>query len=111
MHPLVVVLDHPAGQRLVQSGQRQGGWAGRSTTGQRAPVAAAEMAFAGPSIQGANSSSSVVDRLGCLRGVSTLTAFGLAVEIGDWQRLSASHRTDRSGLPSDGRGGRFTLPT
>lgn len=30
----------------------------------------------------------VVDRLGCLRGVSTLTAFGLAVEIGDWQRLT-----------------------
>jgi transposase len=30
----------------------------------------------------------VVCRLGCLRGVSTLTAFGLAVEIGDWQRLS-----------------------
>jgi transposase len=29
----------------------------------------------------------VVTRLGCLRGVSTLTAFGLAVEIGDWQRL------------------------
>jgi transposase len=30
----------------------------------------------------------VADRLGCLRGVSTLTAFSLAVEIGDWQRLS-----------------------
>ena len=30
----------------------------------------------------------VVTRLGCLRGVSTLTAFGLAVEIGDWHRLS-----------------------
>ena len=30
----------------------------------------------------------IVTRLGCLRGVSTLTAFGLAVEIGDWQRLS-----------------------
>lgn len=30
----------------------------------------------------------VVTRLGCLRGVSTLTAFGLAVEIGDWERLS-----------------------
>lgn len=30
----------------------------------------------------------VVTRLGCLRGVSTLTAFGLAVEIGDWQRLT-----------------------
>ncbi len=30
----------------------------------------------------------VVTRLGCLRGVSTLTAFGLAVEIGDWDRLT-----------------------
>ncbi len=32
----------------------------------------------------------VVYRLGCLRGVSpsTLTAFGLAVEIGDWNRLT-----------------------
>jgi transposase len=29
----------------------------------------------------------VVDRLGCLRGISTLTGFGLAVEIGDWSRL------------------------
>ena len=34
----------------------------------------------------------VVTRLGCLRGVSTLTAFALAVEIGDWHRL-----TGRSG--------------
>lgn len=30
----------------------------------------------------------VVHRLGCLRGVATLTAFALAVEIGDWDRLS-----------------------
>jgi len=30
----------------------------------------------------------VVDRLSCLRGVSTLTAFALTVEIGDWQRFS-----------------------
>ena len=30
----------------------------------------------------------VVSRLGCLRGVSTLTGFGLAVEIGDWRRLT-----------------------
>lgn len=29
----------------------------------------------------------VVGRLSCLRGVSTLTAFGLATEIGDWQRF------------------------
>ncbi len=32
--------------------------------------------------------ASIVGRLGCLRGVSTLTAFGLAVEIGEWQRFS-----------------------
>jgi transposase len=36
----------------------------------------------------ASSFTSVVTRLGCLRGVATLTAFGLAVEIGDWHRLS-----------------------
>ncbi|MDQ1633652.1 MAG: transposase, partial [Frankiaceae bacterium] len=28
----------------------------------------------------------LVSRLQCLRGVSTLTAFGLAVEVGDWSR-------------------------
>jgi transposase len=32
--------------------------------------------------------TAVVTRLGCLRGISTLTAFGLAVEIGDWHRLT-----------------------
>ena len=32
----------------------------------------------------------VVRRLGCLRGVSTLTALGLAVEIGDWHRFTGS---------------------
>ena len=32
----------------------------------------------------------VVHRLGCLRGVATLTAFGLAVEVGDWERLTGS---------------------
>jgi transposase len=30
----------------------------------------------------------MVHRLGCLRGIATLTAFGLAVEIGDWHRLT-----------------------
>jgi len=29
----------------------------------------------------------VVGRLSCLRGISTLSAFGLATEIGDWQRF------------------------
>jgi transposase len=32
----------------------------------------------------------VVRRLGCLRGVNTLTAFGLAVEIGDWTRFTGA---------------------
>ena len=32
----------------------------------------------------------LVRRLGCLRGISTLTGFGLAVEIGDWHRFSGN---------------------
>ncbi|MGH8581984.1 MAG: IS110 family transposase [Gammaproteobacteria bacterium] len=32
--------------------------------------------------------TAVTDRLGCLRGVATLTGFALAVEIGDWNRLT-----------------------
>jgi transposase len=32
--------------------------------------------------------TAVADRLQCIRGISTLTAFGLAVEIGDWQRFT-----------------------
>ena len=32
----------------------------------------------------------VVRRLGCLRGSSTLTAFALAVEIGDWHRFTGN---------------------
>lgn len=32
----------------------------------------------------------VARRLGCLRGISTLTGFALAVEIGDWHRLTGS---------------------
>jgi transposase len=31
-----------------------------------------------------------VTRLGCLRGVSTLTGFGLAVEVGDWHRFTGA---------------------
>ena len=36
--------------------------------------------------------AAMVRRLGCLRGVSTLTAFGLAVEVGDWHRLIGATR-------------------
>ena len=32
----------------------------------------------------------VVRRLGCLRGISTLTGFGLAVGIGDWTRFTGN---------------------
>jgi transposase len=32
--------------------------------------------------------TAVTDRLACLRGISTLTGFGLAAEIGDWSRLT-----------------------
>jgi transposase len=34
--------------------------------------------------------TAVVRRLGCLRGISTLTALALAVEIGDWTRFSGN---------------------
>src|SRR5450756_37533 len=40
-----------------------------------------------------------VGRLSCLRGVSTLTAFGLAAEIGDWERFDG-----RSGPRLSGAG-------
>jgi transposase len=32
----------------------------------------------------------LVRKLGCLRGVSTLTGFALAVEIGDWHRFTGN---------------------
>jgi transposase len=32
----------------------------------------------------------LVGRLGCLRGIGVLTGFGLAVEIGDWQRFTGA---------------------
>ena len=34
--------------------------------------------------------TAMVRRLSCLRGVSTLTAFGLAVEVGDWHRFTGA---------------------
>jgi transposase len=48
----------------------------------------------------------VVDRLMCLRGVSTLTAVGLAVEIGDWHRLTGASIGAYLGLtPSESQSG------
>ena len=43
-----------------------------------------------PSLQPTPSGAPVVGRLACLRGVGTLTAFGLAVEIGDWHRFTGN---------------------
>jgi transposase len=34
--------------------------------------------------------TAITRRLGCLRGISTLTAFALAVEIGEWDRFTGS---------------------
>ena len=52
----------------------------------------------------------VVCRLGCLRGVSTLTAFGLAVEIGDWHRLTGSSIGAYLGLvPTESSSGELPL--
>jgi transposase len=49
----------------------------------------------------------LVHRLGCLRGVSTLTGFALAVEIGDWHRFTGNTIGSFVGLvPSEYSSGR-----
>lgn len=48
----------------------------------------------------------LVARLACLRGVSTLTAFALAVEIGDWERFTGASIGAYLGLvPSESSSG------
>jgi transposase len=48
----------------------------------------------------------VVTRLGCMHGIATLTAFGLAVEIGDWDRLTGRSIGAYVGLvPTDNSSG------
>ena len=48
----------------------------------------------------------VVRRLGCLRGISTLTGFALAVEIGDWTRFTGNSIGSFVGLvPSENSSG------
>ena len=50
--------------------------------------------------------SPTVARLGCLRGIDTLTALGLAVEIGDWHRFTGSSIGAYLGLvPSESSSG------
>lgn len=44
----------------------------------------------------------ITHRLRCLRGISTLTAFGLAVEVGDWTRFTGKNFSAFLGLvPSE----------
>jgi transposase len=53
----------------------------------------------------------VVRRLSCLRGVSTLTAFALAVEIGDWHRFTGATIGSCVGLaPSEFSSGQSQAP-
>jgi len=50
--------------------------------------------------------SGVTHRLGCLRGISTLSGFALAVEIGDWTRLDGRRIGSYLGLvPSESSSG------
>ncbi len=51
--------------------------------------------------------TALVRRLSCLRGVSTLTAFGLAVAVGDWHRFTGATIGAYLGLvPTESSSGR-----
>ena len=52
----------------------------------------------------------VVTRLGCVRGIATLTAFGLATEIGDWDRLTGRTIGAYLGLVPTEYSSDYTLP-
>lgn len=41
-------------------------------------------------LAGASEFTAITRRLACLRGISTLTAFAVAVEIGDWDRFTGA---------------------
>jgi len=107
---------------LVYSGGQA--WTGRHEAwlrAQRLPAAAARLAFdshydavltvaarrnrldeAIEAMAADSQFTPVVHRLGCLRGVSTLTGFALAVEIGDWHRFTGTSIGSYVGLvPSE----------
>jgi transposase len=67
--PLAIVFDECYGRMLDAKTRRDG-----------LDKAIAELAATPPYVD-------VVERLVCLRGVSTLTAFALTVELGDWHRF------------------------
>jgi transposase len=67
--PLAIVFDECYGRMLDAKNRRDA-----------LDEAIAELALTEPYVD-------VVERLVCLRGVSTLTAFALTVELGDWHRF------------------------
>jgi hypothetical protein len=67
--PLAIVFDECYGRVLDAKSRRDA-----------LDEAIAELAASQPYVD-------VVGRLVCLRGVSTLTAFALTVELGDWSRF------------------------
>src|SRR6266581_2969269 len=67
--PLAIVFDECYGRMLDAKSRRDA-----------LDKAIAELAATPPYVD-------VVERLVCLRGVSTLTAFALTVELGDWRRF------------------------
>lgn len=71
-----------AGLRIAYDEAREAVWATHARR-DRLDLAIGEVA-------GQQPWAGVVGRLSCLRGISTLTAFGLAVEIGDWDRFTGS---------------------
>jgi transposase len=88
------VVFEAAGLRIAYDEAREAVWSAHARR-DRLDAAIGEMA-------GQQRWAGVVGRLSCLRGISTLTAFGLAVEIGDWDRFTGNSIGSYLGLvPSE----------
>ena len=72
----------PAGRRAIAEGRARTRRAGAAS----GCVGCALTSHGRPGLE----FTPITRRLGCLRGVSTLTGFALAVEIGDWTRFSGA---------------------
>ena len=87
--PLAIVFDECYGRMIDAKTRRDA-----------LDTAIAELAASEPYVD-------VVERLVCLRGVSTLTAFALTVELGDWNRFRPESLGPFLGLtPSENSSGR-----
>ena len=98
-------------QRFDQPGRRS--W--RSTSDYEAVLRRPAPAGTGstrrsPTMAADSEFTPIVRRLGCLRGISTLTAFALAVEIGDWHRFTGASIGAFVGLvPTEHSSGRLAV--